>query len=141
MIIPYPVAIEGRIHLFSSRTQKLSFQSSKILGWRRPGKIENCWISKLKSESSSFLFYLGFLSSRAARKDIAKSEECARRCEKAIAFSNENCWISKKNEDLRVFFFLPAVISLPSGRYRSEGCEERVLMRRVKTLLMKTAGL
>ena len=42
MIIPDPVAIEGRIHLFSSRTQKLSFLSSKILGWRRPGKIGRC---------------------------------------------------------------------------------------------------
>lgn len=119
MIIPYPVAIEGRIHLFSSRTQKLSFQSSKILGWRRPGKIENCWISKLKSESSSFLFYLSFLSSRAARKDIAKSEERARRCEKAIAFSNENCWIMIKATVLGCFFRFIKVFSLPGrpGRY------------------------
>ena len=29
-----------RIHLFPSRTQKLSSPVSTILGWRRPGKIE-----------------------------------------------------------------------------------------------------
>ena len=37
------MAIEKRIHLYTYRTQKLSFSSSKILGWRRPGKIEHCW--------------------------------------------------------------------------------------------------
>ncbi len=29
-----------RIHLYPSRTQKLSSLASKILGWRRPGKID-----------------------------------------------------------------------------------------------------
>lgn len=28
-----------RVHLFPSRTQKLSSRVPKILGWRRPGKI------------------------------------------------------------------------------------------------------
>ena len=31
-----------RSHLFPSRTQKLSSSASKILGWRRPGKIDRC---------------------------------------------------------------------------------------------------
>ena len=31
-----------RSHLFPYRTQKLSSSVSKILGWRRPGKIERC---------------------------------------------------------------------------------------------------
>ena len=41
-IIPVLVTIERRSHLFPSRTQKLSFSSSKILDWRRSGKIEHC---------------------------------------------------------------------------------------------------
>ena len=31
-----------KVHLFSFRTQKLSFSSPKILGWKRPGKIGHC---------------------------------------------------------------------------------------------------
>ena len=31
-----------RFHLFPFRTQKLSSFTSKILGWRRPGKIDRC---------------------------------------------------------------------------------------------------
>ena len=31
-----------RVHLFPSRTQKLSSLAPKILGWRRPGKIGRC---------------------------------------------------------------------------------------------------
>ena len=31
-----------RIHPFPSRTRKLSSFTSKILGWRRPGKIDRC---------------------------------------------------------------------------------------------------
>ena len=34
------VSMAVRIHLFPSRTQKLSSLASKILGWRRPGKID-----------------------------------------------------------------------------------------------------
>ena len=36
------VTMERRIHLFPSRTQKLSFSSPKILDWRRSGKIGHC---------------------------------------------------------------------------------------------------
>ncbi len=35
------VLIAVRVHLFPSRTQKLSSPAPKILGWRRPGKIGN----------------------------------------------------------------------------------------------------
>ena len=34
--------IAVRFHLFPFRTQKLSSHVSKILGWSRPGKIEQC---------------------------------------------------------------------------------------------------
>ena len=34
------VLMAVRIHLFPSRTQKLSSLASTILGWRRPGKID-----------------------------------------------------------------------------------------------------
>ena len=50
------VAIAKRIHLFPYRTQKLSSLVSKILGWRRPGKIESCHL-KDKREKISSLFY------------------------------------------------------------------------------------
>ena len=53
-IIPFPVAIEKRIHLYTYRTQKLSFSSSKILGWRRPGKIEHCWNIRKASARGCF---------------------------------------------------------------------------------------
>ena len=36
------VMIEEGIHLYPSRTQKLSPSSPKILGWRQPGKIGHC---------------------------------------------------------------------------------------------------
>ena len=39
-----PVAIAEWIHLFPSRTQSLSTHTSKVLGWRRPGRIESCWL-------------------------------------------------------------------------------------------------
>ena len=51
------MAIEKRIHLFTFRTQKLSFSSSKILGWRRPGKIEHCW-NIIKPTARGWFFVL-----------------------------------------------------------------------------------
>ena len=36
------VLMAVRFHLFPFRTQKLSSYASKILGWRRPGKIDQC---------------------------------------------------------------------------------------------------
>ena len=36
------VLVTMRVHLFPSRTQKLSSFVPKILGWRRPGKIGRC---------------------------------------------------------------------------------------------------
>ena len=62
-IIPVLVTIERRSHLFPSRTQKLSFSSSKILDWRRSGKIEHCQCTYETPERVFFLclfamFYL-----------------------------------------------------------------------------------
>ena len=42
--IKFPVAITERIHLFPSRTQKLSSRVPMILGWRRLGKVGRCRI-------------------------------------------------------------------------------------------------
>ena len=39
-----PVAIAEWFHLFPYRTQSLSTHTSKVLGWRRPGRIESCWL-------------------------------------------------------------------------------------------------
>ena len=34
------------VHLFPSRTQKLSPYTSKVLGWKRPGRIDSCRLKK-----------------------------------------------------------------------------------------------
>ena len=42
--IPFrnPVTMAERYHLFPSRTQQLSSHASKVLGWKRPGRIDCC---------------------------------------------------------------------------------------------------
>ena len=46
------------VHLFPSRTQKLSPYTSKVLGWKRPGRIDSCrLIKKHTLWYVSFLFY------------------------------------------------------------------------------------
>ena len=37
-----PVTMAERSHLFPSRTQQLSSHASKVLGWKRPGRIDCC---------------------------------------------------------------------------------------------------
>ena len=44
-----------RIHLYPCRTQKLSSQTPKVLGWKRPGRIGSCWLRK--NTHRSVLFY------------------------------------------------------------------------------------
>ena len=52
-----------RTHLFPSRTQKLSSSVSKILGWRRPGKIERCRYQTQETRLSGFLSYCSLAQS------------------------------------------------------------------------------
>ncbi len=35
----FSVAIAGGVHLFPSRTQKLSLRTLMVLGWQRPGRV------------------------------------------------------------------------------------------------------
>ena len=42
----YPVVMAKGVHLFPSRTQKLSPYTSKVLGWKRPGRIDSCRLAK-----------------------------------------------------------------------------------------------
>ena len=51
------VTIAERIHLYPYRTQKLSSLASKILGWRRPGKIESCHLN-IKEGRKIFPLYV-----------------------------------------------------------------------------------
>ena len=44
-----PVAIAKGIHLFPSRTQKLSLSAPMVLGWRRPGRVGRCRIPHRKA--------------------------------------------------------------------------------------------
>ena len=44
-------------HLFPSRTQKLSSQTPKVLGWGRPGRIGSCRILFLKRALEKELAY------------------------------------------------------------------------------------
>ena len=46
-----------KVHLFSFRTQKLSFSSPKILGWKRPGKIGHCQ-DTFNNKAFALLFFL-----------------------------------------------------------------------------------
>ena len=57
------VLMTMRIHLFPSRTQKLSSSVSKILGWRRPGKIERCRYQTQETRLSGFLSYCSLAQS------------------------------------------------------------------------------
>ena len=43
------------VHLFPSRTQKLSPYTSKVLGWKRPGRIDSCRLKKKHT-----LWYVSF---------------------------------------------------------------------------------
>ena len=58
-----PVLMTMRIHLFPSRTQKLSSWVPKILGWRRPGKIERCRYQTQETRLSGFLSYCSLAQS------------------------------------------------------------------------------
>ena len=62
-----PVLMAVRFHLFPSRTQKLSSPVSKILGWRRPGKIERC---RYKSKK---LVFTGFLAYSSLAQSVERS--------------------------------------------------------------------
>ena len=48
----------GGIHLFPSRTQQLSPHTSKVLGWKRPGRIESCRLKKEPYHEVWFLFFM-----------------------------------------------------------------------------------
>ncbi len=61
------VSMAMRSHLFPYRTQKLSSSVSKILGWRRPGKIERC---RYKSKK---LVFTGFLAYSSLAQSVERS--------------------------------------------------------------------
>ena len=44
------------VHLFPSRTQKLSPYTSKVLGWKRPGRIDSCRLKQIRHTSRYALF-------------------------------------------------------------------------------------
>ena len=44
------------VHLFPSRTQKLSPYTSKVLGWKRPGRIDSCRLEQIRHTCRYALF-------------------------------------------------------------------------------------
>ena len=52
----YPVVMAKGVHLFPSRTQKLSPYTSKVLGWKRPGRIDSCRLEQIRHTSRYALF-------------------------------------------------------------------------------------
>ena len=44
------------VHLFPSRTQKLSPYTSKVLGWKRPGRIDSCRLKQTRHTCRYALF-------------------------------------------------------------------------------------
>ena len=51
-----PVVMAKGIHLFPSRTQSLSPYTSKVLGWKRPGRIDSCRLEKRTHTLYEFFF-------------------------------------------------------------------------------------
>ena len=47
------------VHLFPSRTQKLSPYTSKVLGWKRPGRIDSCRLIKEAYLMVCFFLFTG----------------------------------------------------------------------------------
>lgn len=52
----FPVTIAEGIHLFPSRTQKLSPQTSMVLGWQRPGRVDSRRILNTEKEAQASFF-------------------------------------------------------------------------------------
>ena len=48
------------VHLFPSRTQKLSPYTSKVLGWKRPGRIDSCRLEQIRHTSRYALFVVSY---------------------------------------------------------------------------------
>jgi hypothetical protein len=59
------VTIAKRIHLFPSRTQKLSSFAPKILGGRLPGRIGRCRFTNAKTHFTRSVFFVGAVASDA----------------------------------------------------------------------------
>ena len=72
-----PVAIAEWIHLFPSRTQSLSTHTSKVLGWRRPGRIESCWFNS-KTPAHAGVFLLSEMKSGERWKSSPRFAICGR---------------------------------------------------------------
>ena len=72
------------VHLFPSRTQKLSPYTSKVLGWKRPGRIDSCRLKKETYLMVCFFFYCYRLSIRPGYPEKASRRLVASRQAKAI---------------------------------------------------------
>ena len=74
------------VHLFPSRTQKLSPYTSKVLGWKRPGRIDSCRLEKYKVYQMVYLifFYCYRVSIRPGYPEKASRRLVASRQAKAI---------------------------------------------------------
>ena len=129
------MAIERRSHLFPSRTQKLSFSSSKILGWRRPGKIEHCWlIIEVGAWAYFFVFILiNFVHIKQCSSTLtraphnmwhfpgavgprkkARASKHAWACETervSVRVSNEHCWLASQTALHFNFCLTPKVLA------------------------------
>jgi hypothetical protein len=46
-------------HLFPYRTQQLSPYTSKVLGWKRPGRIDSCRLKRKHSLAKVSAFFCG----------------------------------------------------------------------------------
>ena len=56
-----PVTMAKGIHLFPSRTQKLSLSAPMVLGWRRPGRVGRCRIPQKALHLQGFFYLLTHL--------------------------------------------------------------------------------
>ena len=89
-----PVVMAKGIHLFPSRTQQLSPYTSKVLGWKRPGRIDSCRLEKQNPYQKVWVlfFYMiqlsiqaGFLGKATPDLSRAQRSEKSRRWSFRIA--------------------------------------------------------
>ena len=95
------------IHLFPSRTQQLSPYTSKVLGWKRPGRIDSCRLEK-KNHTKRYgsFFYLcnytdeqvaGLAAQPPRLKELCDAQMCKRR---GVSKSMFTCFLTEKRHPI-----------------------------------------
>ena len=123
---PKSVLIAMRTHLFPYRTQKLSSSVSKILGWRRPGKIERRR-HKAKKPGIGLFWYFSFESFHEAERphrmkrkrysSLAQSVERSAVNRNVVGSSPTGGATKSLEQSFKAFFFCRKVFATFTGGF------------------------